>query len=92
MTYKDSIPYLSPVWTKYTPIIAERGEGCYIYDREGTAYLDFTSGIGVTNTGHCHPRVVEAIRTQAGMLIHGQVKIRQDNPVRTFFATVFGGQ
>ncbi len=81
MTYKDSIPFLSPVWTKYTPIIAERGEGCYLYDHEGTAYLDFTSGIGVTNTGHCHPRVVEAIRKQAGSLIHGQVNIVYTRPL-----------
>ena len=81
MAKTDSIPYLSPVWTKYTPIIAERAEGCYIYDQDGTAYLDFTSGIGVTNTGHCHPRVVEAIRQQAGLLIHGQVNIVYHKPL-----------
>jgi 4-aminobutyrate aminotransferase len=81
MTKTDSIPYLSPVWTKYTPLIAERAEGCYIYNQDGTAYLDFTSGIGVTNTGHCHPRVVEAIRQQAGLLIHGQVNIVYHKPL-----------
>jgi len=81
MTKMDSIPYLSPVWTKYTPIIAERAEGCYIYDQDGTAFLDFTCGIGVTNTGHCHPRVVEAIRQQAGTLIHGQVNIVYHKPL-----------
>ena len=81
MTKTDSIPYLSPVWTKYTSIIAERAEGCYIYDQDGTAYLDFTCGIGVTNTGHCHPRVVEAIRQQAGTLIHGQVNIVYHRPL-----------
>lgn len=81
MTYTDSIPYLSPVWTKYTPIVAERAEGCYIYDVEGSAYLDFTSGIGVTGTGHCHPRVVEAISKQAGLLIHGQVNIVYHKPL-----------
>jgi 4-aminobutyrate aminotransferase len=78
---KDTLSYISPVWTRYTPIIAERGEGCYIYDQDGTAYLDFTSGIGVTNTGHCHPRVVEAIRQQAGSLIHGQVNIVFHKPL-----------
>ncbi len=67
--------YLSPVWSRYTEIIAERGEGAYIYDPEGKAYLDFTCGIGVTNTGHCHPQVVAAIREQAGKLIHGQLNI-----------------
>jgi 4-aminobutyrate aminotransferase len=66
---------VSPVWFRYTKVVAERGEGCYLYDRDGTEYLDFTSGIGVTNTGHCHPRVVEAIREQAGRLLHGQVNI-----------------
>jgi 4-aminobutyrate aminotransferase len=81
MTNTNSIPYLSPVWTKYTPLIAERAEGCYIYDQDGTAYLDFTCGIGVTNTGHCHPRVVEAIRQQAGLLIHGQVNIVYHKPL-----------
>jgi 4-aminobutyrate aminotransferase len=81
MTFTDSIPYVSPVWTRYTPIIAERGEGCYIYDQDGTQYLDFTCGIGVTNTGHCHPRVVDAIRKQAGLLLHGQVNIVFHKPL-----------
>jgi len=73
--------YLSPVWIKYTPITATRGEGCYLYDQEGNAYLDFTSGIGVTNTGHCHPRVVAAIQKQAGLLLHGQVNIVRHGPL-----------
>jgi len=67
---------VSPVWTRYTPIVAERGQGAYIYDREtGQRYLDFTTGIGVANTGHCHPRVVKAIQDQAAKLLHGQVNI-----------------
>lgn len=78
---QDALPHVSPVWMRYTPIIAERGEGCYIYDQDGTAYLDFTCGIGVTNTGHCHPRVVEAIREQAGLLLHGQVNIMFHRPL-----------
>lgn len=78
---KDALPYLSPVWTHYTPIIAERGEGCLIYDQDGTAYLDFTCGIAVTNTGHCHPRVVEAICKQAGLLLHGQANIVLHKPL-----------
>ena len=81
MTYENALPHISPVWTHYTPIIAERAEGCYIYDQDGSAYLDFTCGIGVTNTGHCHPRVVEAIREQAGLLIHGQVNIVLHKPL-----------
>jgi 4-aminobutyrate aminotransferase len=67
--------YISPVWTRFTPIVAERAEGAYVYDRDGTRYLDFSCGIGVTNTGHCHPRVVRAIQEQAARLLHGQVNI-----------------
>jgi 4-aminobutyrate aminotransferase len=66
---------ISPVWTRYTPIVAERAEGVYVYDRDGARYLDFTSGIGVTNTGHCHPKVVQAIQEQAAKLLHGQANI-----------------
>ncbi|MEW5868834.1 MAG: aminotransferase class III-fold pyridoxal phosphate-dependent enzyme [Chloroflexota bacterium] len=79
--YDDSIPNLSPVWTHYTPIVASRAEGCYVYDQDGTPYLDFTCGIGVTNTGHCHPHVVEAIRKQAGLLLHGQANIILHEPL-----------
>jgi 4-aminobutyrate aminotransferase len=78
---ENVIQNLSPVWYRYTDIVAERGEGCYIYDQAGTPYLDFTSGIGVTNTGHCHPRVVEAVRKQAGKLLHGQVNINLHPPL-----------
>jgi len=71
----DTEDLVSPVWTRYTPIVAERAEGAIIYDRDGSRYLDFTCGIGVTNTGHCHPRVVQAIQAQAARLLHGQVNI-----------------
>ncbi|MGB3716758.1 MAG: aminotransferase class III-fold pyridoxal phosphate-dependent enzyme [Candidatus Promineifilaceae bacterium] len=67
--------HLSPVWTHLSDIVVDRAEGCYLYDRNGDQYLDFTSGIGVTNTGHCHPRVVGAIQEQAARLIHGQANI-----------------
>jgi 4-aminobutyrate aminotransferase len=80
-TFKESISNLSPVWTRYTPIIASRGEGTYLYDMEGNPYLDFTCGIGVTNTGHCHPHVVAAIQQQAGLLIHGQANIVYHQPM-----------
>jgi 4-aminobutyrate aminotransferase len=72
---------LSPVWARYTDILAERGEGAYLYAADGRRYLDFTCGIGVTNTGHCHPRVVEAIREQAGLLLHGQANIVYHRPM-----------
>ncbi len=79
--YEEAFPHLSPVWTHGTPIVAECGQGCYIYDQDGAAYLDFTCGIGVTNTGHCHPHVVEAIRQQAGKLLHGQANIVVHKPM-----------
>jgi 4-aminobutyrate aminotransferase len=58
-----------------TQVQPVRGEGVYLYDAEGRRYTDFTSGIGVTNTGHCHPRVVGAIQAQAAHLIFGQMNI-----------------
>lgn len=66
---------LAPVWTHLTDMQPERGEGLYLYDSAGTRYIDFTCGIGVTNTGHCHPRVVQAIQEQAARLIFGQMNI-----------------
>ncbi|MFC9975950.1 aspartate aminotransferase family protein [Spirillospora sp. NPDC127200] len=63
---------LSPVLRQATPVLAERGEGVYLFDTSGRRHLDFTAGIGVTGTGHCHPRVVAAVQQQAARLIHGQ--------------------
>lgn len=71
----QAIDHLSPVWTHLSDIIVDKGEGCYLYDANGAKYLDFTSGIGVTNTGHCHPHVVKAVQEQAAKLIHGQANI-----------------
>lgn len=71
----DSLSLLSPVWSHMTHIQPERAEGIYLYEADGTRYTDFTSGIGVTNTGHCHPRVVAAIQEQAAKLIHGQINV-----------------
>ncbi len=66
---------LSPLLKQSSGVVAERGEGAYIFDRDGTRYLDFTSGIGVTATGHAHPKVVAAIKAQAEKLLHGQYAI-----------------
>lgn len=52
------------------PIVAARGKGCRLWDADGREYLDFLAGIAVNNLGHCHPRVVEALRKQAGEMIH----------------------
>lgn len=56
--------------TKTSPVVAKRGRGSVIEDVDGNLYVDFTCGIGVTNTGLCHPRIVEAIQKQAAELIH----------------------
>ncbi len=53
-----------------TPIALIRGEGMRVWDADGKMYYDFLAGLGVNNLGHCHPRVVEAIRQQAGTLLH----------------------
>ena len=70
-----SLDLLSPVWTHLTSLQPVDAEGIYLYDANGNQYVDFTSGIGVTNTGHCHPRIVKAIQEQAQKLIFGQMNI-----------------
>ena len=60
----------SPSYTRSYPLAVERGEGAVIEDVDGNLFLDFTAGIAVCATGHCHPRVVEAIQQQAGRLLH----------------------
>jgi 4-aminobutyrate aminotransferase len=79
----DDLSHLSPVWGRAVPasLVAERGEGAYLYTTDGRRLLDFTSGIGVTNTGHAHPRVVAAIQDQAARLLHGQMNIVYHTPV-----------
>lgn len=72
MTTDRDDTHISPLLERATAVRARRGEGVHLIDPDGNRYLDFTSGIGVTSTGHCHPRVVEAIQRQAGELIHGQ--------------------
>jgi 4-aminobutyrate aminotransferase len=79
--YEQNFPHMSPVWSRIFPIEAERAEGSYIYATDGKKYLDFTCGIGVTNTGHCHPKVVEAIREQAGLFLHAQANIVVHQPM-----------
>lgn len=66
---------------RYSPVFVDHAEGIYVWDRDGRRYMDFTSGIAVVNAGHCHPRVVEAIRTQAGKIIHAQQNILLHEPM-----------
>jgi len=84
--YDENFPHMSPVWSRIFPIEAERAEGCTIYAADGRTYLDFTCGIGVTNTGHCHPKVVEAIREQAGLFLHAQANIVVNQPMLKLIA------
>nr|WP_278314187.1 aminotransferase class III-fold pyridoxal phosphate-dependent enzyme [Lolliginicoccus levis] len=72
---------LSPLLKQATPVTVERGEGSYLYGTDGRRYLDFTAGIGVTSTGHCHPRVVEAAQKQVASLIHGQYTTVMHKPM-----------
>ena len=87
-----AISHLSPVWSHYTTIVAMRGAGALLYDADDRPYLDFTCGIGVTNTGHCHPRVVAAIREQAGRLLHGQANIVFHPPMLALVSTCVSGR
>ena len=77
---------LSPLLKQATDVYAERGEGCYLIDTEGQRYLDFTAGIGVTSTGHCHPKVVAAAQEQIGKLIHGQYTTILHKPIQDLSA------
>ncbi len=62
--------YISPSYTRSYPMVAKRGRGCIVEDVDGNLFLDFSAGIAVTSTGHCHPEVVAAIQKQAAELIH----------------------
>lgn len=62
--------YLSPSITAPTSLVWERAEDCVVTDIDGNTFIDFSSGVLVTNTGHCHPRVVEAVQEAAGSLIN----------------------
>ncbi len=65
--------HLAPVWFKVSDLQVSHGKGSWVYTTDGQEYLDFTAGIAVVSTGHCHPHVVEAIQRQAARFIHAQV-------------------
>jgi 4-aminobutyrate aminotransferase len=62
--------YISPSYTRSYPMVARRGRGIVVEDVDGNEFFDFSAGIAVTSTGHCHPDVVAAIQKQAAELIH----------------------
>ena len=68
------------VWARYTDLVIDHGEGSWLVTTDGERYLDYTSGIGVSNTGHAHPRVSAAVAAQATKLLHGQQNIVYHEP------------
>lgn len=62
--------YISPSYTRGYPLVIDKGRGIVVTDVDGNSFLDFTSGIAVCNTGHCHPKVVEAIIDQVNKFLH----------------------
>lgn len=82
--------HLAPVWYKVTDLDVVSGEGCWVTTTDGRRFLDFTSGIAVTSTGHCHPDVVAAIQDQATKFIHAQVNC-YTHPLLEELATALDG-
>jgi 4-aminobutyrate aminotransferase len=66
----DDTRLISPSYTRSYPLVAKRGHGIVIEDVDGNEFFDFSAGIAVASTGHCHPEVVAAIQKQAAELIH----------------------
>ncbi len=90
------MPSVLPVY-KRAPVTFERGEGAYLFDREGRRYLDFSSGIAVTLLGHAHPHLVGVLKAQAERLWHvsnlygieGQEQLADRLVAHSFADTVF---
>ncbi len=61
---------ISPSYARAYPFVMDRGQGSEVWDVDGNRFLDFAAGIAVTATGHSHPQVVEAIKTQADRFLH----------------------
>ncbi|GLC39804.1 hypothetical protein PLESTB_001406100 [Pleodorina starrii] len=64
-----------PGVVKFNDVVVSSGEGCWITTSDGRRFLDMSSGIGAVSTGHCHPAVVEAVRRQAGRVVHAQQNV-----------------
>ena len=68
--WADRARLVSSGTAAYTSLVLERGLGSKVWDVDGKEYVDFAGGIGALNVGHCHPKVVAALREQAGKLLH----------------------
>jgi 4-aminobutyrate aminotransferase len=66
----SDLRFISPSYTRSYPLVAERASGAIVEDPDGNLFLDFSAGIAVVSTGHCHPDVVRVIQEQAATLIH----------------------
>ena len=90
------IQAVMPTYARYN-VAFDHGEGAYLWDTENRRYLDFGAGIAVAGIGHCHPHLVEAIREQAGKLMHtsnlyhigGQSRLADRLVANTFADSVF---
>jgi len=90
------IPAVMPTYGRWD-VVADRGEGCYLWATDGRKFLDFTSGIAVTSLGHCHPHLIEAVSEQANKLWHtsnmfqipGQQRLAERLTANSFADTVF---
>ncbi len=90
------IPAVMPTYAR-VDVAFEKGEGAYLFDQDGRRYLDFGAGIAVISLGHCHPRIVEALREQAGKIWHtsnlyrilGQERLAQRLVDHSFADSVF---
>ena len=76
--------FLSPVQGHYTNLEITGGEGIYLHGVDGRKYIDFTSGIAVANTGHCHPKVIQAITKQAKNLLELRLRTPWGNTCITY--------
>ena len=72
---------LSPALKQATPVVVDHAAGSWIHGTDGRDYLDFTTGIGVTSTGHCHPDVVAAAQEQCAKIIHAQYTTVMHQPL-----------
>jgi 4-aminobutyrate aminotransferase len=84
------VSHVSDVWFRVTDLEVASGRGCVVTTTSGEEYLDFTSGIAVTSTGHCHPTVVAAIARQAERFIHAQANVYRHDLLETLGARLAG--
>ena len=75
---------LARCWGRVTNLTMTKGLGSTVWDVDGKSYIDCASGIAVTNVGHCHPQVVEAIKVQAEKMIHCQVNCHYNDTLLEF--------